>query len=737
MRTAILRSFLSLTVLIPGAAHAAGDAGVTGTVVDTLAQPIPRARVRATDSTGRELAVTFTDWQGQFTLETPGTGSCFVEASLTGFLPARTDCGNGDPLRIVLAVAPLEQILVVSATRGEAPIGQVASSVTVFTRDEIERRQRPMVADLLRSSVGTTVINNGAQGSLTSLFLRGGESDHTKILLDGVPINDPGGTFDFSNLSSMHVDRIELVRGAQSALFGSDAVSGVLHLFTGRARPTEPRLQAALEGGTYSTVRGGATYGNAGEGFDYSVHASRYVTDNRVPNNEFQRNTISGSAGIELPRSAMLRFIGRAEIGEAGVPGQTAFGRADLDAFSKRRYGVLGATLNQELTPAIRHQARYAFATTRQTSTNLVADPPFTPQFGDSVGAFEFFDFLYDSYDRLGRHHLGYQVDWRAAQLGRAGDHMVTGAIEWDGERATLEDRLNAGETEASRDNFGYTAQYQILWPRVFVGASVRLEDNSSFGFEAIPRASVAVVLREHDGFFRATRVKASAGTGVKEPTIVQSFSTNPFFLGNPDLDPERSRSFEVGLDQSFGTSGGFEVTYFDNRYRNIIATRTVTFTPFTAQYFNIGLTSARGMELQGSIGVVIPVRIRGGYTYLASEILESGTPEDPVFGLGNEAFRRPKHSGFVQADYTWQDVTVAVYGTFVGAAVDSDFASLVPPIRINPGHKGWDLRGSYRVNTWLTAIAALDNLTNSGHMEPLGYPVLGRAFRAGARFEY
>lgn len=737
MRRSVLRVVLSLSLLISVAAASAARERVDGLVVDTMAQPIPRALVRITDDAGRQVAVTFTDWSGAFRLETPAAGGCFIEASLTGFAPTRTACGGGGSLRIVLAVAPLEEILVVSATRGETPIGQVAATVTVFGRDEIERRQRPMIVDLLRGATGATVVNNGARGSIASLFVRGGESDYTKVMLDGVPINEPGGNFDFSNLSSEHIDRVELVRGAQSALFGSDAVAGVLHLFTNRARAGRPRLQTTLDGGSFNTVRGGVTYGDFSDGFEYSLHASTLTTDNRVVNNEFRLSTLSGSAGLDLPRSTTLRLVGRAEIGNAGVPGQTAFGRADEDAFSKRRYAVLGASLNQQLTPAIRHHVKYAHSTARQTSTNLELDPPYTPRFGNSVGAFEFFDFAYDLYDRLGRHHLEYQIDWRAAQLGRGGDHLVTGAFEWDGERATLADRLAASETKARRNNFGYTTQYQVLWPRVFVAGGVRLEDNGSFGFEGIPRASAAIVLVEHEGLLRATTLKASAGRGVKEPTMLQSFSTNPFFLGNPALEPERSRTIDVGVEQSLGQSGTFEATYFDNRYRNVISTRTLSFTPFTAQYFNVGLTRARGVELQGSLTGGFPVHFRGGYTYLASKIVESASPADPVFGVGKAAFRRPTHSGFVQADRTWGRLSMAVYGTFRGEAVDADFSALVPAIVVNQGHNTWDLRGAYLVSTRFTAYAALDNLTNSDHMEPLGYPVLGRAFRAGVRFEY
>ncbi len=160
-----------------------------------------------------------------------------------------------------------------------------------------------------------------------------------------------------------------------------------------------------------------------------------------------------------------------------------------------------------------------------QASTNLEEDPPYTPQFGASVSPFEFFDFTYDSRTDLRRHYATYQADWRPATGGRFGDHQVTTAVDWDGERGTLTDALAQTEVVARRDNVGWTLQHQALWPRLFATVSVRVEHNDSFGTATVPRVAAAFVARQSRGAVGETRLKASAGRGIKEPTIVESYS--------------------------------------------------------------------------------------------------------------------------------------------------------------------------------------------------------------------
>jgi outer membrane receptor protein involved in Fe transport len=285
------------------------------------------------------------------------------------------------------------------------------------------------------------------------------------------------------------------------------------------------------------------------------------------------------------------------------------------------------------------------------------------------------------------------------------------------------------------RDNFGVSAQHQMLWRRVFVTLGGRIEHNDSFGTAAVPRATLVYVAHEGPGRFGETRLKASAGSGIKEPTMLQSFSASPFFRGNPDLKPERSRSLEAGVEQRVAVDRAkLELTYFDNRFRNIISLVTTNPSTFEAQFSNIGLTRARGLEAEAQAAPVAAVRVRAGYTLLDSKIVESASPNDIVFGLGKPAFRRPRHSGFAGITLSWKRATADLNGVFIGKFVDSDFGLFNPPLLQNPGHHRWDARFTVKLTSQVTGLLAIDNLTDRDYSEPFGYQPLRRTVRAGLR---
>ena len=707
---------------------------LTGRVADATGRPLPRARVRALDASGRPLVETLTLPDGTFTIET-NASDCRLEASLTGFATASLPCATSAEFK--LALAPLHEAVLVTATRGETPASQLAASASVFPLEEIERRNTPPVADLLVTSPGVMLSRSGGYGNVTSIFVRGGESNYNKVLLDGIPLNEPGGTFNFSNVTSENLDRVEIVRGAHSALFGSDAMTSVIQMFTRRAGVGEaPQFGGDLEGGSYGTWRTRASARGTAGAFDYSFSGAHFATDNRVPNNEFENDTATASVGYQFSPRASLRGVFRAEVGDAGTPGQTAFGRPDMDAQFERRDLVGGVSFLQDISAAVRHRATYGLAATRQSSENLVEDPPYTPGFEGRAAPFEFSDFLFHSRNTLRRHYATYQADWtiRGASLS-TGVHQLTGAVDWDGERGSLEDVLAGTSTEISRNNFGLSVQHQGSWTRIFTTVGVRLEDNDSFGRSAAPRGSVAVIARRSDGPFGETKLKVSGGKGIKEPTALQSFSTSPFFLGNPELEPEEAVSFEFGIEQRFAQSRGrLDVVWFDNRFENIIATRTISFSPFTSQFFNIGKTEARGLELVAAAAPHPAIEARGGYTFLDSEVTESRTPDDPVFGIGQSLFRRPRHSGFVVVAATAGRLSLSVAGVFVGPRVDSDFSALIPAMVENDGFSTWDATGAVRLTRALALTFAVMNLADADYMEPLGYVALGRRATVGVR---
>ena len=727
----LARSFCPLLLFL-FASPVFAQQDLSGTVVDQTGSALPRVAVRLVDASGSDLATTFTDSRGVFHFGRACEG-CAAIVVLPGFNAARATLSTDTPATVRLSVAPVQEAVVVSATRTEAPTSQVGAATTIFNAEEINRRDAPVIGELLRATPGVTVVRSGGVGNVTSLFVRGGESSYNKVLLDGIPLNEPGGTFNFGNLTTDFVERVEVVRGAQSALFGSDAMASVVQLISKRAPRglAHPSILASAEAGSYDSRRGSASIGASRGIWDAALHAGRQHTDNRVPNNTFDNTTIAGNGGLTPTRNLSVRIVGRTEFGRTGAPGATAFGRPDMDAFFHRRDGVIGATVDHQVSDRWQQRATYALSVSHQQSTNLRVDPPYTPRLDGHAAPFAFSDFPYDSLTDLRRHFASYQADARLDGPG-ASQQLLTFAFDVNGERGVLTDRKAGSVVRASRNNFGWTAQHQWLGAHMSISSGLRVEQNDSFGTAVAPRFSMAYLPSPN------TKLKFNAGLGVKEPTILQSFSPSPFFLGNPDLEPERARSIDAGVEQRlFQQRLKVEAVWFDGRYKNIVSTRTISFTPFQSQYFNIGLTRAHGAELALDAAPADVLRLRGGYTLTISRIAESTAPTNPVFAVGAWAFRRPRHSGFVEAIATAGRLTADVRGTWVGRRSDSDFSSFVPPIVENTGYSTWDGGASYQVATPLALYMRIENLADRDYMDPLGFPAWRRTARAGARLAW
>src|SRR5262249_10760093 len=230
----------------------------------------------------------------------------------------------------------------------------------------------------------------------------------------------------------------------------------------------------------------------------------------------------TGKPNLRVARAhpASPGILRRRGTGTRRPPGQTAFGRPDLDAFVERNDGVASVQFDQRANPWFRQRASYSLATSYQQSTDLTTDPPFTAMYQGRVALFQSTDFLNDTANRLHRHHADYQADVRLASGSTSGDQLLTILADWDGERVTAIDRQTHVETPNSRDNFGVAAQEQMLWRRWFVTAGGRIEKNESFGTAFVPRGTVVFVAHQPSAAFGETLIKASAGTGVKEPTL-------------------------------------------------------------------------------------------------------------------------------------------------------------------------------------------------------------------------
>ena len=625
----------------------------------------------------------------------------------------------------------IHETVVVTATGREMPESKVGASITVLDREQIEQRHALSTIDLLRTIPGVVAVRAGGVGNLTGVFVRGGESTYNKVMLDGMPLNEPGGAFNFATLSPENIERIEVLRGAHSALFGSDAMASVIQLFSVRPDTSRPQLNLTADGGTYNTAHLALGAGARRGSLEYSVFGSHLRTDNRVPNNESRTSTISASMSRTLKSGASARLLGRGEFGRAGSPGTTAFGRPDMDAHFRHRDGSVLGGWSQPLGSRVTQQTSYSFIATTYRSTNLVTDPPYTPQFRDLVAAFPSSDFLYDSETELVRHHFEYRADAVVAQ-----NQVLTAAFAYDGERGVLTNhRATAAPQRPSRNNTGTTVQYEVTGERASLVGGVRFENNGSFGFYVAPRVAASWLVSSGRDALGSTRLRASVGRGIKEPLFIQSYSPSPSFLGNPNLAPERSRGFDVGFEQRFGGDrAAVELTYFANHFDDLISLGPFDPVTFNAQYENIGETRASGLELVGTGLLNGGFRFSGGYTLLDSKVIRS-ISSSPIFAPGRALYRRPRHSGSLEASYSRSRVSLALGAVFVGSRVDTDFN--FPTIMSNEGYAAWNASGEVRVAGRTAGFVTIENLAGREYMEPLGYPALGRTVRAGLRTRF
>jgi outer membrane cobalamin receptor len=706
---------------------------LTGFVVDETGAGLPRAKLEFRHRDGRVMASTQTNTTGEFAVSLP-EGTYIVDAMLGGFAPLRglviDVTPSPPPLMLTLRIPGVEQQIVVTATRTAAAVPQVGASLTVLTREQLARDGIATVAEALRKIAGLSLVQSGGQGQLTSAFVRGGESDYTKVLLDGIPLNDPGGSYNFANLSATGIDRMEIVRGPQSALFGSDAIAGVIQIFTHRAREDgiSPTPRLLLEGGTFSSFRYAAGVSGRGERFDYSTAFSRTDTDNDVLNGSFNEATFTVNTGfIPSPKTA-LRAIFRSEAGRAGVPGPWAFRRPEPDEYFARRDLSGGLEFTHLAAISWTQKLSYTVNDSRQFSEDPADSGSFVSEFEGRRAPFVSIDSPFQFLNHTNRQKINYQSDI----VMRRG-HLLTAGADYERESGSIGDPQSL--TEAVRNNFGFFAQDQwAAQNRFFAAAGVRLENNDSFGFFAAPRLSLAFHAHQPSpgSALGLTKIKGNFGLGIKEPTLVESFSQSPFFRGNPDLKPEKSVSFDAGIEQHFGQGSSLlELTYFDNRFRDQVGFVTTDFTTFEGSFFNIGKTRARGVE--GTLRLDLSPRWEAGgaYTFLNSRVLESTSP-DPVFAPGQELFRRPRHSGYVDLRWKPGSWTLGATAILVGRRVDSDFSGL--GLTSNPGYGVLNLLLSYRLSDSISWFALVNNALDKEYMEALGFPALRAHFRIGLR---
>jgi vitamin B12 transporter len=610
--------------------------------------------------------------------------------------------------------------IVVTATRVPVAAGLVASAVTVLRGVDLRVQGIRTVADALRLAPGVSIVETGSYGGQTSLFVRGGESDYVKVLLDGVPLNDAGGGIDLAHFTTDNVDRIEIVRGPVSVLYGSDAVTGVVQIFTRAGGSGSPaRFGAEAQAGTYGATQGAFDAVGAAGPLDYSARVSRFADDGLYAYNNQYRNSVA---------NARLRFHPDARTDASltyhygddiyHFPTNSQGQPADSNQRAAQRGPML--SLSAERTLSGRLDVRVS-AAVRETRSFFNDEP-------DSPGE----DGTFWSRDYVRRATTSALVTWRA------GMHSLTGGIEYEDERQRGRSDFSASfgdfpdSIRVGRNNTAYFTQALLVAGRAAVTLGGRLDDNSQFGTHPTYRAGV--VYRLNDG----TRLRISAGTGFKEPTFYENFA-HGFVLGNPNLDPERSRSWEAGIERRL-RRGSASVTYFNQRFRDLIEYNPAP-PPSQPNYFNVGAAVANGVEATDEMVVSTGVVFSLTYTYLHTKVLQSADsasiPVDPdgLFVPGKSLIRRPRHAVTPQLTASIGDRTHITLGAhWVGSRDDIDFNRPAGKRRVtlHPYTRA-DASAEYDLGHVVLA-GRIENAFNDQSQEIAGFRPRGRTVMLGGR---
>jgi len=640
--------------------------------------------------------------------------------------------------------------IVVTATRLPTPRGAVPASVTVLKGDDLRSRGIRFVADALREVPGASVVRSGSHGGLTSLFLRGGESDYVQVMVDGVVLNDPGGAIDLGQLTTENIDRIEVVRGPVSVLYGSEAVTGVVHIFTlhgrGRARLTvggDVGVAGRLNGdasscpgypgtpcpegsdlGSYTTRSWDATLTGGASLVQYSLSVSTFDTDGAYAfNNDYANRTASGRVRVR-GEGADVALTARYTDGLFHFPTDGAGRLTDENVYRSSESLAVGLEVGRFLSP--RFEARAAL--TYHDGDYRTVDEPDAP--GDTLGFFA-------STNRSGVDRRK-AVLWGNVRLPRSVIATIGIEVERQSGVSDFESRSQFGlfESSTSNDRSNRAVYAQVVAAptgRLTATAGARTEENDRFGSFRTWRGGASLRVLE------GTTLRASAGTAFKEPTFFENFAEG-FTLGNPALKPEQSRSWEIGLGQTF-LEGLVAVdgTWFDQRFRNLIQ-YTGHPAPDHLNYVNVGETSSRGLEIEARVGRVDGGSLTGSWVRLSAEVIDAGPGTDPLFQQGQPLIRRARdHVHLTGAAPFGARLRGGGTLTVVGVRPDLDFLTDPSGARVTlPGHAVLDLFAGYRIiergSRDVTIRARIDNLLDEDYSENANFPAPGRALSLSVR---
>lgn len=635
--------------------------------------------------------------------------------------------GNRAGSRVIAAEPVRLDPVVVTGTQVAVPVSELPSAITVIEREDIESRQVTDVLQLLRSVPGLSVTQTGSRGGITSVFPRGGNSNFNLVLIDGVPVNDAGGAYDFSDLTTDNIERIEIIRGPQSALYGSNAIGSVIQIFTRRGQGP-PQSEISVAGGNYDTFEGRAALTGGTERFGGSLGLGYIHTTGFLPiNNDYTNFTVSSGLDYRPLEVLKLAFSARYSDSHFEFPTESAGDRLsplDPDQFQDRQRLLLALRTTHTVTSWWEQVLLLGY--------NLV-DTVFDDAFNPPV------DFAAShTTSKQQRLLLNYYANLSLPEFSQV---ATTWTIGIEAQEEKLDQRSTFGDTidrvEPSRSQQGYYTQFLFNWRRqATLLTGVRIEDSSIFGVDTNPRVAASYTLP-----WTQTKIRGGYATGIRAPSFIEEFGTgSPFVVGNRYLEPEESLSWELGLDQPFLDGRALlSATYFNNTYKDLIA-----FVSGPGPNFqNVSEAEASGVE--AAFQVVLPwqLRLNGSYTFLETKVLKDGGIGGTAFPPGQPLLRRPKHQGGVGLTYVGERLTVAFGVDVVGSSIDRDFSRPGSPRVTLPGFTLVNLAGSYTVlqNVWAIRSLRLqlkfENLLDQQYEQAIGFSAQGIGVRGGIAVQF
>ncbi|MFZ0306767.1 MAG: TonB-dependent receptor [Candidatus Sulfotelmatobacter sp.] len=724
---ALRASFLLFVFL---AAASAADLKVK--VIDPQSAAVSGAQVSLLSKGSRTaIKVSTTSPEGIASLGELSSGSYQIQILAPGFAPHTEGVtAHSDVITIQLHLATASETVVVTATRTPVPAGETGASISTLESAQLETMQPIAADDAVRFLPGAVVNTAGQRGGFSSLFVRGGESTYNKVIVDGVAIDNPGETFDYGTLPLTQADRVEFLRGAQSTLYGSDAMTSVVQVWTRTGSTSVPELQVGADGGNFGTANGNLSLSGAHARFDYNFFGDQFNSNGLGVNDAYSDSLQGANLGMSISDHVTLRVRARHSNSYTGLPGEWNFNGDALlapdSSESSHLNNILGSVELAVAAPSGWQHRFTAFDSLyRYTDSNL--NPP-----ADS----------YDNYADLYQTHVNrvgveYQGDYSERTSANFSAHSTFG-VRIENETGVVSDMNSPPPASGQRLDQDAYLQQQFTLGRFSAIAGGRFVHSSAYGNIGVPRVALTLLALRGGDLFSGTRLRFSYAIGYMEPALYQTFGEIAYdYTSNRGLLPERTRAFEAGFEQKlFAGRWALNAAYFNNLFHDQI--EAVPTSSGAYQFFNLEQSFAQGaeVELQGRIRPRLSLTT--AYTYTSTQILENPqcTPATPCgfpYAPGDPLLRRPKHSATTLLSYLGKRWGGNLAGSFVGARPDDDFAGF--NIDHAAGYVRADVGGWYAINSHITAYANIENALDRRYNEVVGYPALPINFRAGFRF--